>query len=107
MRAAILILIFLIFPQSGRAECTCSEHKSKLTNKTTKVARVQRSKNIESRGRYKLISYYKDGKLRHKYVDTKPQEVASRLPANHDIINDIKLEPKLEPKLETKPSTPN
>jgi len=85
MRAVILLLIFLIIPQNLKADCTCTEVKSKKIShhKVDKVTDVERSKNIDTKGRYKLVTYYKDGKVKHKYIDTQPTpDVFARDPAS-------------------------
>jgi hypothetical protein len=105
MRAAIFILILILSPQGLRAD-TANTVKKTHHHKVAKVAHhVQRSKKMDTTGRYKLVAYYKDGKLKHKYLDTQPtpaqpnQEIATRAPANQNnqnIPEELKLEHELD-----------
>jgi hypothetical protein len=111
MRVTILLLIFLIIPQGLRADTLKKSHH----RKKAKVAYIQRSKQMDTKGRYKLISYYKNGKLKHRYLDTHPgqeskqdleREVVARSPANQNKQN-VPDELKLEQELDSKVDTPN
>lgn len=101
MRTAIFILILILSPQGLRADTV----KKTRHHKVAIAHHVQRSKKMDMTGRYKLVAYYKDGKLKHKYLDTqaKPQqEVATRAPANQNSQNipeDLKLERELDSKV--------
>lgn len=73
MRMSLLILIFLVAPLGLRADDNDHKKKKLHHHKHVKIVHHKSKKTVESadsHSRYKLVTYYKNGKIKHKYIDT-------------------------------------